>query len=89
MIDMNVLITGVQNAIGESVVRLAAERIEGKAKIKIISFSDFAGAESPLDEMEVIKTTQGKITDSIRLKLMNSSGSHVIMNGYCTVRTSS
>ena len=84
---MNILITGVQNAIEESVVRLAVERIEGKADFKMISFSEFAGGESPLEEIDVIRNTQQKVTDSIRMKLMNSTGGHVIINGYCTVRT--
>ncbi len=84
---MNVLITGVQNAVEESIVRIAVERLEGKAPFRLLSFSDFSGEGTAAGELEVIEKTQKKIADSMRVRLMDGGEKHVIVNGYCTVGT--
>ncbi len=86
---MNILITGVQNAIEESIVKLAIERIEGKAKFRVLSFSDFIDSgESPAEELKMMKNTQKKIKDNIQMRVLKSrSGEHIIVNGYFTVNS--
>lgn len=86
---MKILITGVQNMIEESIVKLALERVEGKAKFKILSFSDFADTgESPAEELKLLKNTQKKIKDNIQIRMLKSkAGDHVIINGYFTVKS--
>ena len=38
---MKILVTGVQNVVKDSMVALALERLEGKARFKVLSLSDF------------------------------------------------
>ena len=83
---MNILITGVQNMIKDSTVKLALERIEGKVKLKVLSFSDFAEEEGS-GELQLLKSTQKKLTESIQLKMIESGPHHIVINGYCTVST--
>ena len=85
---MNVLITGVQNAIEESIVRIAAERLKGKADFRLLSFSDFDGLEGrALDELKLIKATQQKVRQAVQGKMLPGGRGSVIVNGYCTVKT--
>jgi adenylate kinase len=85
---MKILVTGLQNAVEESVVKLALERVEGKAEFKTLSFSDFTDEEeTPAEELRLIKATQQKVTDGIRMKLIGTSRGNIIINGYCTVKT--
>ncbi|MBW2109674.1 MAG: AAA family ATPase [Candidatus Aenigmarchaeota archaeon] len=84
---MNILITGVQNPVEESIIKIAVERIEAKAKIRLLSFSDFMDdAESLRDELKLLKNTQKKIRDNVQMKVIKGSG-HFILNGYFTVKT--
>ncbi len=87
MMVMNILITGVQNVVEESVVKLALDSLGGKAKFKILSFSDFTDADGSVsDELKTLKGTQKKIKDSIQMKILKSRpGDHIIVNGYFTV----
>ncbi|MBN1896929.1 MAG: AAA family ATPase [Candidatus Aenigmarchaeota archaeon] len=85
---MKILITGVQNSVEESIVKLAVERIEGKAKFRTLSFSDFIdNSSTPKEELDLLKNTQEKIRDSIQLKLIGEKTGNVIVNGYFTVGT--
>jgi adenylate kinase len=86
---MNILITGVQNVIEESVVKLALERVEGKAKFRVLSFSDFMDSGgSPAEELKMLKDTQKKIKDNIQMRVIKSrSGDHTIVEGYFTVKS--
>lgn len=85
---MNVLITGVQNAIEESIVRIAVERIKGKADLRFLSFGDFDGLdEGMLPELALMKSTQQKVRKAIRSKAPASGRGHVVVSGYCTVKT--
>lgn len=83
---MNILVTGVSNVIKDSVVKLALDRIGGKEKFKILSFSDFSGDEEG-NELEMFKSTQRKLTENIQLKMLESESRHIVINGYCTVST--
>ncbi len=83
---MNILITGVQNIVKESVAKLALERMGRKSKTRILSFSDFV-SEKGTDELHMLKDAQKRLTDKIQMKLLDSSAQHTIINGYCTVRT--
>jgi adenylate kinase len=89
VMTMNILITGVQNAIEESIVKLALERIEGKARFSILSFTDFVDTEeSPADELMLMKDTQKKIKKNIQMKVLKSrTGDHIIVSGYFTVKS--
>jgi adenylate kinase len=85
---MNVLITGVQNHIEESIVRIAAERLQGKADFRLLSFSDFDELDgSTLDGLDTIKATQQKVRQSIQVAMRPGGRKSVIVNGYCTVKT--
>ncbi len=85
---MNILVTGVQNAIEESIVKLAVERIEGKAKFRVLSFSDFMDSgESPAEEFKLLKETQDKIKQKIQMKVLEGKGGHMIIDGYFTVKS--
>ncbi len=86
---MNILITGVQNVIEESIVKLALERIKGKARFSILSFTDFVDTEeSPADELRLLKGTQKKIKNNIQMRVLKSrAGDHIIVNGYFTVKS--
>jgi adenylate kinase len=85
---MNVLITGVQNHIEESIVRIAAERLQGKADFRLLSFSDFDELEgSTLDGLDTIKATQQKVKQSIQATMRPGGRKSVIVSGYCTVKT--
>jgi adenylate kinase len=86
---MKVLITGVQNVVEESVVKIAIDRISGKSKFKILSFSDFVNTgETPSGEIKLLKNTQKKVKDAIQMKLLKSRPSdHIIVDGYFTVRS--
>lgn len=86
---MNILVTGVQNVVKDSVVKLALERLGSRQKFRVLSFSDFV--EEPADsisELRLLKNIQQKLTKSIQLKMLEAgTGEHIIINGYCTVRT--
>jgi adenylate kinase len=82
---MNILIAGVQNSEEESIVKLALERLEGKAKFKTLSFSEFSGAESAGEELGLIKATQRKVREILQIKAVADDDANVIINGYCTV----
>jgi len=86
---MNVLITGVQNHIEESIVRIAAERLQGKkADFRLLSFSDFDGLEGrTLDDLKLIKATQQKVRQAVQAKMRPGARGSIIVNGYCTVKT--
>ncbi len=86
---MKILITGVQNSVEESIVKLALEHAEGKAKFKILSFSDFVDTgESAADELKLLKSTQKKIKDNIEMRILKSrAGDNIIINGYFTVKS--
>jgi adenylate kinase len=86
---MNILITGVQNVIKDSIVKLALERLGSKVKFKVLSFSDFVeDAGDSIDELGLLKSTQQKLTKNIQLKVLGSGANeHVIVNGYCIVQT--
>jgi adenylate kinase len=87
---MNVLITGVQNAVEESIVRLAVERVQGKVDFRFLSFSDFDGLdEGMISEIALVKETQQKVKRAV-LARMTASGKgkvDVVVSGYCTVKT--
>ena len=85
---MRVLITGVQNVIEESVVKLALEGMEGKAKFRILSFSDFMDTEGDVaEEQKVLRNTQKRIKDAVQLKMIKAGpGDHIILNGYFTAK---
>jgi len=85
---MKILITGVQNAIEESVVKIAIERLQGRARFRVLSFSDFVDTEeSATRELNLLKNTRKKITDAIKMRMLKSGASdNVIINGYFTVR---
>jgi len=87
---MRVIITGVQNVVKDSVIRLALERLEGKADFRKLSFSDFADEVSgSAEELEVLRDTQKKIRENLQLKMLSpGGGKNIIVNGYCTVKTS-
>jgi adenylate kinase len=82
---MNILITGVQNVIKDSVVKLAVERIEGKVKLKTLSFSDFA--EEGTNEYLLMKNTQRRLMEGIQMKMLEPKTENILINGYCTVKT--
>jgi adenylate kinase len=86
---MNVLLTGVQNIVKESVVKLALDQLSGKVKFKVLSFSDFVeGSETSISELNTLKGIQKKLRENIQLKLLKAKPKeHVIINGYFTVRT--
>ncbi|MBN2330638.1 MAG: AAA family ATPase [Candidatus Aenigmarchaeota archaeon] len=86
---MNVLITGVQNMVKDTVVKLAMGKISGKVKLKALSFSDFVeDYEDPALEIPVLHDIQQKLTKNIQIKMLESkAGEHHIINGYCTVDT--
>ena len=83
---MNVLITGVQNAIKDSAVKLAVGRIGAKARLRVLGFGDFL-EEDVQGELQLLKSSQRKLMDSIQLKMLESGSKNIIINGYCTVRT--
>lgn len=89
VLKMNVLITGVQNHIEESIVRIAAERLKGKADFRLLSFSDFDGlGGGALDGLALIKATQQKVVQEVQAKMApGRGGASVIVNGYCMART--
>jgi len=86
---MRILVTGVQNVIKDSMVKLALERLEGRARIKVLSFSDFMEEdEKGREELRVLKETQKKMRDSIQMSILKAgAGQHILINGYCTVKT--
>jgi adenylate kinase len=85
---MNILITGVQNPVEESIVRLAVERVKGKTDFTFLSFSDFDGIDgSTLEKIELIKATQQKVKLAIKAKMSASAKGHTVVAGYCTVKT--
>jgi adenylate kinase len=85
---MNVLITGVQNSVEESIVRLAVERVQGKTNFRFLAFSDFDDLdEGMLSEIALIKATQQKVRQAIQAKMTASGKGHVVVSGYCTVKT--
>ena len=72
----------------ESIVRLAVERVKGKADCRFLSFSDFDGLEEGmLSELALIKGTQQKIKQAIQAKMPASAKGHTVVSGYCTVKT--
>lgn len=87
--NMNILVTGGQNVVKDSVVKLALERLGGHVKFKVLSFSDFVlGSEDSINELHLLKNTQQKLMRNIQLKMLETGArEHVIINGYCTART--
>ena len=86
---MNVLITGLQNMVKDSVVKIALERLGASAKFKILSFSDFVGEdEGSITELRLLKTVQQRLTKKVQVSMLQSkTGEHNIINGYSTAST--
>jgi adenylate kinase len=86
---MRILVTGVQNVVKDSMVKLALERLEGRARIKVLSFSDFMEEDGKgMEELKMLKETQKKMRDSIQMSMLKAgAGQHMLINGYCTVKT--
>ncbi len=86
---MNILVTGVQNVVKDSIVKLALGRLGGKAKFKVMSFSDFVEEdEDSVSEIRMLKSMQQKLKKNIQIKMLQTkTGEHNIINGYCTVKT--